>query len=278
VPYSKTRSRAHKAQLQQALNPQQEAELVQYIEGLSERGLPPTRKMVRNFGSAVAQEEVSEAWVSRFLQQNNTHLTSKWTTVMNRNRHVADSEESYRRYFELLHSKMRQYNIEAENVYNMDEKSFFVGITGRSKRIFSKVAWQRKEKTQALQNDSREWITVIAAVCADGKTLPPTLIVQGTKGLQSTWVDDIKVGEHGVFLGHSPSGWSNNDLGLAFIHSRYTMSSFSTKTPVFAMPLLPNERGARRARLWTFNSAKNSKAPLYYGHQGRSGKPGRARA
>jgi hypothetical protein len=57
----KTRSHAHKAQLQQALNSQQETELVQYIEELSERGLPLTREMVRNFGSAVAQEEVSEA-------------------------------------------------------------------------------------------------------------------------------------------------------------------------------------------------------------------------
>jgi hypothetical protein len=46
----KTQSRAHKAKLQQNLSPQQEAELVRYIEELSERGLPPTRKMVQNFG------------------------------------------------------------------------------------------------------------------------------------------------------------------------------------------------------------------------------------
>jgi hypothetical protein len=42
----KTQLRAHKAELQQNLSPQQEAELVRYIEGLSEHGLPPTRKMV----------------------------------------------------------------------------------------------------------------------------------------------------------------------------------------------------------------------------------------
>jgi hypothetical protein len=96
--------------------------------------------MVRNLWSAVAQEEVSEAGVSRLLKRNNTYLTSKWTTGMDRNRHVADSEESYRRYFELLHSKMRQYDVEAENVYNIDEQGFLVGITSRSKRVFSKAA------------------------------------------------------------------------------------------------------------------------------------------
>ena len=45
---------------------------------------------------------------------------------------------------------MRQYDVKAENVYNIDKKGFFVGITSRSKRVFSKVAWQRKEKNQAL--------------------------------------------------------------------------------------------------------------------------------
>jgi hypothetical protein len=59
---------------------------------------------------------------------------------MDRNRHVADSEESYCRYFELLHSKMRQYDVKAENVYNIDEKGFLVGITSCSKRVFSKIA------------------------------------------------------------------------------------------------------------------------------------------
>jgi hypothetical protein len=43
---SKTQSCAHKAELQQNLSPQQEAELVQYIERLSEHELPPTREMV----------------------------------------------------------------------------------------------------------------------------------------------------------------------------------------------------------------------------------------
>jgi hypothetical protein len=65
---------------------------------------------------------------------------------MDRNRNVADSKESYCRYFELLYSEMRQYDVKAENVYNIDEKGFLVGITSRSKRVFSKAAWQRKKK------------------------------------------------------------------------------------------------------------------------------------
>src|SRR3954468_21093073 len=56
-----TQPRADKAINQQKLNPQQEQELVKYIEGLTARHLPPTREMIRNFALAIAKEPVSES-------------------------------------------------------------------------------------------------------------------------------------------------------------------------------------------------------------------------
>jgi hypothetical protein len=53
-------SSAAKATNQQKLNPQQEHELLKYIEVLSERGLAPTREMIRNFASGIAQEHVGK--------------------------------------------------------------------------------------------------------------------------------------------------------------------------------------------------------------------------
>jgi transposase-like protein len=46
---------------QQKLNPQQELELVAYIEELTKRALPPTRAMIRNFALEVAKERVLES-------------------------------------------------------------------------------------------------------------------------------------------------------------------------------------------------------------------------
>jgi hypothetical protein len=37
------------------------------------------------------------------------------------------------------------------------------------------------------------------------------------KSIQLTWVEDIKAGEHEVFITSSPSGWTNNDIGLAWL-------------------------------------------------------------
>jgi hypothetical protein len=57
---------------------------------------------------------------------------------MDANRHSANSYTKYQLYFDLLHGKMKEYDVLPENSYNMDEKGFIIGVTGRSKRVFSK--------------------------------------------------------------------------------------------------------------------------------------------
>ncbi|PVH90560.1 hypothetical protein DM02DRAFT_478741, partial [Periconia macrospinosa] len=73
------------------LTPQQELELVKYIEDLTAHRLPPTRKMIQNFASSIAKEPVSESWVTRFLNRNQSTITPHWATGMDRVRHQADS-------------------------------------------------------------------------------------------------------------------------------------------------------------------------------------------
>jgi transposase-like protein len=70
-------SRATVAQQQQLLNPPIEAELLKYIERLTEKGLPPTREMVSNFAGAVGERDGSDAWVTRFLHRHHLDLTIK---------------------------------------------------------------------------------------------------------------------------------------------------------------------------------------------------------
>jgi hypothetical protein len=101
---------------------------------------------------------------------------------MNRERHLADSKRKYELYFNLLHSKMREHGVDERNTYNMDEKGFFVGINSRTKRIVSKAIWESKERTTALRDGNREWVTLLACVCASGEALPPALIYQAPLG------------------------------------------------------------------------------------------------
>jgi hypothetical protein len=77
-----TVSREDKAIARQKPTPQQEDELVTYIEGLTVRHLPPTRTMIRNFAQEIAGVEVSNSWVTRFLNRHSNRLTSQWATGM----------------------------------------------------------------------------------------------------------------------------------------------------------------------------------------------------
>jgi hypothetical protein len=124
---------------QQKLTPQQEDELVTYIEGLNVRHMPPTRTMIRNFAQEIASVEVSDSWVTRFLNCHPDRLTSQWATGMDKEHYNADSWRKYEQYFGLVDQKMKQYRIATQHTYNVDEKGFAIGKIGRSKRIFDKA-------------------------------------------------------------------------------------------------------------------------------------------
>jgi hypothetical protein len=98
----------------------------------------------------------------------------------------------------------------------MDEKGFLMGLTGRSKRIFSKRMWDKGEVRASLQDGSREFLTLLACCCADGSYLPLGLIYAAAKGsIRLSWVEEITAGTYEVFITLTLLGWSNNDVGLA---------------------------------------------------------------
>ncbi|KAF2832717.1 hypothetical protein CC86DRAFT_425334 [Ophiobolus disseminans] len=204
-----------KAADQQALYPQQEQELLQYINRLTERGLPPTRAMIRRFGSDIAKRELRKNWVDRYIKRHKVNLISRWATRIDRARHHADSISKYTLYFSLLHEKISKYNVEACNMYNMDKKGCMLGILTCSKRIFSKRLYEEGNIKAHIQDGNWEWITLLACICADGSALAPALIYQSTSGLiQDTWLQAMRP-EDQVYISSSPSRWTNNKIGLS---------------------------------------------------------------
>jgi hypothetical protein len=120
------------------LSPQQELSLIKYIKDLTEQGLPPTQDMIRDFASDICHNHIGNGWVTRFLHRNHGHLISQWTTRIDCTCHNADSTAKYELYFGLLHGKIEEYGVLPTNMYNMDEKGVMIGVTGHSKRVFSR--------------------------------------------------------------------------------------------------------------------------------------------
>ena len=115
----------------------------------------------------------------------------------------------------------------------MDEKGFMIGVTGRTKHVFSKRMWMKGEVKASIQDGNRDWQTLIACVCADGTVLPPGLIYKSSNtSIKSDWVAEIEPGKHSVMVTSSASGWSNGDIGLAWLEQvfdRYTKAKARRK-------------------------------------------------
>jgi hypothetical protein len=73
---------------------------------------------------------------------------------MDNSHHKADSGRKYSLYFDLLHEKIEQYQVEACHIYNMDEKGFMPGVVGCSKRIFSKASSEDGKRRSTIQDGS----------------------------------------------------------------------------------------------------------------------------
>lgn len=91
-------------------------------------------------------------------------------------------------WFGLLGPTIQKYNITEEHTWGTDE----IGVNtaeGRKERVMG----SRKPGPQYQQREgTKENITVIITVCADGTSTPPAVVFKG-KGYQTKWKQDNPV-------------------------------------------------------------------------------------
>lgn len=93
-----------------------------------------------------------------------------------------------------------------------------IGQQNKTKRVFSKVVWVKDSARNPIQDGSREWITIIPTICADGTTLF-TSIIHPSEGydLYDSWVEDIPPEDTSINLTSTLTGWTNNKLMMAWL-------------------------------------------------------------
>jgi hypothetical protein len=89
-----TRPHATKVIEQQLLTLNEELELVQYIDQLTEQHLPPKRE-IRNFALTIAKTEVSRHSVRYSLERHDDAPSPHWTSSMAVERYAADFYANY---------------------------------------------------------------------------------------------------------------------------------------------------------------------------------------
>jgi hypothetical protein len=74
---------------------------------------------------------------------------------------------------------IKEYNITAENMYNWDEKGLLLGLAHVVKRFMTRHVLKTRQVMSAAQDGSREFLILLACICADVTKLPLALIYQG---------------------------------------------------------------------------------------------------
>jgi len=217
-----TTTRAQAAEDKRFLNDQQEQQLLQHIRYLCDQCLPPTPAIVAEIAARLGGRAPGGKWCSRFVNRHKNELDSRYLNSLNLERHQADSMASFEQYFSIIRKKMEEYHILPKNTYNMDEKGFLLGRITKAKPVFPKDLKSFEKLLGAGQDGSREWITVVATICADGTTLPPLLIYDSTSGsIQDSWVQDFRSNEDQAWFTSSPSGWTSNEIGFKWLEAMF---------------------------------------------------------
>ena len=93
-----------------------------------------------------------------------------------------------------------------------------LGLCRSKKRIVPIKQLRSKQTLGSSQDGSREFISLLATICADGTALAPALIYQGdTHNLQDTWLEDYDCSSEEAYFAVSKKGWTNEDLGLSWL-------------------------------------------------------------
>lgn len=94
-----------------------------------------------------------------------------------------------------------------------------IGKVKKHHRIFTKQSLASGRILGVNEPGSREWITLLATICADGTSGRPMLVYASEASeLQDTWVSGVDPLQMDVSFSATTSGWTNDNLGLQWLN------------------------------------------------------------
>ena len=171
---------------------------------------PPRLDLFKAIAARLVSEEegppLGPTWLGGFLNRH-PELSSKFASGLNRQRALSSKPGPIKDYFQKLQMLLRKHNFLPHNIYNIDEKSFLLGMSNQAKVIVRRGRGPPRE----TEDGSQEWITVVETCCAN-TILPPMVIYQG-KGLSRGWFDaDDEYANRTAIFAHNDKGFTTNEL------------------------------------------------------------------
>lgn len=147
---------------------------------MDKRGLPVQLSVVAYLAQLLLSARLSSQsitigghWVNRYIKRH-PELKSKYTRKYDYQRAKCENPKLIQAWFARVQETIQKYGILAEDIYNMDETGFQMGVASTAKVVCGFETKQSNAK--ALQPGNREWVTAIVAANATGWVLPAQII------------------------------------------------------------------------------------------------------
>ena len=163
--------------------------LVKFIIEMGKKGFPLTYKKISEYALAIIRangrkdKSIGIHWAQWFVQRYATQIGAKTCTLLDKTRTKALNPTNVSAHFTLLSETIQKYEIVAHNLYNCDKTGCPLNVPFCHKVVVS----AKSKHAKSVQNASKEHITVLEFICANGSTLPPVVIFPGEL-LRSNWL------------------------------------------------------------------------------------------
>jgi len=164
----------------QKLTPAEEEVLVTSILEASRHGFPPTHRQIAMEADCIqlarlgeSYQPVGKKWVDEFLRRHNKTIKTHWSAPLSTIRaQSANPRAIYNFLTDLVKREVVDKCVPPELLYQIDETS-----APQQLGIKLRVVGPRESRRQHLQESgTKENITILVTICADGVALPPTIV------------------------------------------------------------------------------------------------------
>ncbi|KJZ71080.1 hypothetical protein HIM_09499 [Hirsutella minnesotensis 3608] len=207
----------------------EEAALCRYIDRLDAINLTVRVEFVADAANCILRERfgrsevpvVGPNWTSRFLKRHG--YLKRRQKKLQAERQASEDLTRVHQYFETLQQVVQENGIPPEDIWNMDETGFRIGV-GKDQLIVTKRA--RAHYFGIPEN--RESATAIEAISASGEVIPAFLILAAQMHMTS-WYQIPELDQETV-IRPTPSGYSNDTISLEWLQHFDRHSAKSSKS------------------------------------------------
>ena len=116
--------------------------LEEYCLQLKKQGSPIYISQLKHIAEELLRvkrdtELIKKNWLVQFIKRY-LILKSVFISLQDRNRQLSEDLDIITHWFKLYKDTIDEYNIEPEDIYNMDKKSIVIGVIGKERYIVSK--------------------------------------------------------------------------------------------------------------------------------------------